>query len=307
MITISVPEDHDITISSPDRSTSAQTLAATTPPPRHRRQLDHLPNDDDLFQSFLANLYATNRVFVPPPGYGGVPLVHHSQRPSSSSPPEELVTLDASGLTTTPSIPNVPVTAFIGLRRGNLRRSYVQSGLAFESAPCTLNILETIFACDCIPGRIISKWPQGEIFIGTSRHPIDIESDDYQHHSTQFHEIGRLHDVLDMELPRADFDVALQPAVESNCRTQLMVTHGLNSAVQIYVLYIWEEVSSTSYSLTDSLNKPNRMLGMSSLTPVALLLCSLCRLDPMSLLLCQPPPNHISTNISLHKSYFCKT
>jgi hypothetical protein len=228
-------------------------LAQNVLPAIHRRQLDHLPYHDELFQSFLTCLHATNRVFVPPAGYHGAPHLHN---PPSPSPSLQLLeesipqfTPDTARSSPKPS-DRLPVTLFIGLRRGNLRRTYIQSGLVFESAPCTLDIMEALFACDCIPGRVISKWPQGEIFIGTSRHPVDIESDDYQHHSTQFHEIGRLHDVLDTELPRAELDTVLQPAVDSDRRTHFVDTHGLDRTEQIYILYLWEEVISANRSRT---------------------------------------------------------
>jgi len=137
--------------------------------------------------------------------------------------------------------------AFIGLHRGNLRCSYVQSGLVFDNiAPCTFGIIDALFNIDCIPGRTISKWPQGEIFVGTLQQPTDVESNDYQHHSTHFREIGRLHDVLDGDPHRKELHQALQPAVNSDCRSNLVAMHGLDEKERIYVLYIWEEVRCTT-------------------------------------------------------------
>jgi hypothetical protein len=240
------------------------------PPPRHRRQLDNLPQSEELFQSYLTALSQTEGMFLPPDSYHGSRslILQSEEEHQPLFTPDIIATIQVN----TSSSPT-SATVFIGLRRGNIRCSYLQSGLVFQTEPCASDIIEAICECDCIPGRTISKWPQGEIFVGTSQQPIDIESDNYQHHSTRFQEIGRLHELLDTQHPgRAALYRVIEPAAYTERRAQLVETHGLNKMEQVYVLYIWEEVSTQrllqEWYLTTGIDRTmrNRSLIMPSVT-----------------------------------------
>jgi hypothetical protein len=214
------------------------------PPPRHRRRLDNLPKSEELFQSYLTALLQTEGPFLPPDGYRGTT----STPPQFEEEHQPLFTPDTSAMPVNPSSSATSATVFIGLHRGNVRCSYLQSGLTFQTDPCASDIIEAIFECDCIAGRTISKWPQGEIFVGTSQQPIDIESNDYQHHSTCFQEIGRLHELLDTQhTGPATLYRVIEPVAYTERRTRLVETHGLDKMEPVYVLYIWEEVSTSDH------------------------------------------------------------
>lgn len=135
----------------------------------------------------------------------------------------------------------VVATIFIGLSRGGNLASAVRSNITLDHPTHAKDVLELLMASSAFPGRALSKYPvNNDIWVGTSRRPIDIESGTHQNHSTHFHDIGTLLDVLSNPAMRSR-DV-LEPAEDCTARTDLLNLHDLPMNERVFVLYVYEDV-----------------------------------------------------------------
>lgn len=134
---------------------------------------------------------------------------------------------------------SLPSTIFFGLQGRNICRTSLEAA-SLSRHPLASEILNHILNSSTSMSCSLSKWPDHNVFIGTSKYPINIESPGYNHHSKGFRELGSLAMARDFTSYGDQFRVA--PAIDSPERQKLVALHGLDCIETIYVVYIWMEV-----------------------------------------------------------------
>lgn len=228
------------------------------------RTLGVLPFDNQMFQEMLNHL---DELLGAMPAIGTPTLLATSASPQTAlitgadavtpnHPSEQAITMPSlpppiSVLPNhiAPADPITPplqemqfvATIFIGLSRGGNVASAVRSNITLDHPTHAKDVLELLMASSAFPGRALSKYPvNNDIWVGTSRRPIDIESGTHQNHSTHFRDIGTLLDVLTNPAMRSG-DV-LEPAEDCTARTDLLNLHDLPMNARVFVLYVYEDV-----------------------------------------------------------------
>jgi len=130
-----------------------------------------------------------------------------------------------------------PASVLFSLRRDTkeFRRAYVKRDLHLEHQPLVSAIFQLVLDCPLSQTSIaLSKWPiHDDVLVATSRVPVDVSLERYDHFSTDFRLIG----TLDVIIQGQDCRARVDPAWDSEELMSFHAQMGLERET-IYVIYV---------------------------------------------------------------------
>jgi hypothetical protein len=138
-------------------------------------------------------------------------------------------------------------TVLIGLRRDTigLRRSSVERDFMLVANPPIGMILQSVMDRQTSHvSRSLDKWPMDKSsWVSTSRVPLDIADDSYNHFTTHFRDLGLLCDILQT----AQNSPTIEPAPPSARLDAFVTQMGISSGQPVFVIYVYTEVCLLDY------------------------------------------------------------
>lgn len=198
-----------------------------------------VPFDDAAFQIMLQKIaILTGDKFKPV--VSSTPPTHNLNSLEKTSNDPKIPPKTASILSSA-----ISATIFVGLKGRQITRTALLPTTVTDNSPWIHDLLAIILASPSTVGRSLSKWPDNNVFVATSKHPIDIQDPGYNHHTMGFKEIGALRDLMDGTTPVHRVRVA--PTISSDARKDVVILHELDDQNPIYSLYIWMEVRRIAF------------------------------------------------------------
>jgi hypothetical protein len=142
----------------------------------------------------------------------------------------------------------LPAVYYVGIRQSHHTRTFCERG--FDSPlyrPHVKDIFDLLIGTNCPAGRSIGMLTQSPslhqlpLFVGTADVPESIDSPDFDSDRNNFQELGR----LSIAISSMDNRFLIEPLPASEQRTIFLQTRRLNPSTQVFVLYIYEEVTPT--------------------------------------------------------------
>jgi hypothetical protein len=137
--------------------------------------------------------------------------------------------------------------AFLGLRwdARQCRRTFVQAIPHLDVNPLIGDVLRELLRPSNALVQELEQWPAGlRVWVASSRVPLDITEDGYDHYSTRWQRKGTLGRVMEND---ADW-ARIEPARDSVARDTLLRSGSVGPALRdqktrVYVIYLYVEVS----------------------------------------------------------------